>query len=80
MQFVSSFATSGPSFSGLDNPTFAPATSPASHVIHFTRPASQEETDSAAQPERVVLQPVPRRARISVVEPQFAEAQPLNAA
>jgi len=47
---------------------------------HFPRPASQENADSATQPESVELRPVPvpRSARVSVVEPQVAEKQPLN--
>jgi len=47
---------------------------------HFPRPASQENADSATQPESVELRPVPvpRSARVSVVEPQVAETQPLN--
>jgi len=47
---------------------------------HFPRPASQENADSATQPESVELQLVPRSARVSVVEPQVAETQPLNQA
>jgi len=45
---------------------------------HFPRPGSQGNTDPTAQPESVELRPVPRSARVSVVEPQVAEAQPLN--
>jgi len=47
---------------------------------HFTRPASQDKADSATQPESVELQPVPRSARVSVVEPRVAETQPLTEA
>jgi len=47
---------------------------------HFPRPASQGNSDSATPPESVELQPVPRSARVSVVEPQVAETQPLNEA
>jgi len=45
---------------------------------HFPRPASQENAHSATPPESVELRPVPRSARVSVVEPQVAETQPLN--
>ena len=47
---------------------------------HFPRPASQENADSATQPESVELRPVAHSARVSVVEPQVAETQPLNEA
>jgi len=47
---------------------------------HFPRPASQENADSTPQPGSVELQPVPRRARAPVVEPQVAETQPLISA
>jgi len=45
---------------------------------HFPRPVFQENTDSATPPESVEPQPVPRSARVSVVEPRVAETQPLN--
>ena len=47
---------------------------------HFPRPASQENANSATPPESVELRPVPRSARVSVVEPLVAETQPLNEA
>jgi len=47
---------------------------------HFPRPASQENAGSATQPESVELRPVPRSARVSIVEPRVAETQPLNEA
>ena len=47
---------------------------------HFPRPASQHNPDSATHPESVELRPVPHSARAPVVEPQSAEAQPLNEA
>jgi len=47
---------------------------------HFPRQSSQGNADSATQPETVELQPVPRSACVSIVEPQVAETQPLNEA
>ena len=44
---------------------------------HFPRPASQQNPDSATQPESIELRPVPRSARAPVVESQVAETQPL---
>jgi len=49
----------------------------ASHVIPHAR-QSQAEADSATQLESVELRPVPRSARVPVVEPQVAGTQPLN--
>jgi len=46
-------------------------------IRNFPRPTSQENADSATQPESVELRPVPRSARVSVVEPKVAETQPL---
>jgi len=47
---------------------------------HYPRPACQENADSATSPESDELRPVPRSARVSVVEPQVAATQPLNEA
>jgi len=46
----------------------------------ITHPAFQGETGSAADSDVVALQPVPGSARVSVVEPKVAEAQPLISA
>ena len=45
---------------------------------HFPRPVCREHDGSATQPECAKLRPVPRSARVLVVERQVAETQSLN--
>jgi len=47
-----------------------------SHVVYHAR-HPRRTLNQQTQPESVELRPVPRRARVSVVEPQVAETQPL---
>ena len=50
------------------------------HITRHFPPWHPRGMLTRRQPESVELRPVPRSARVSVVEPQVAETQPLNEA